>query len=120
MNHFKCFLLFVCSPVNTTFMHYLKTEAVFQWFYCSIFDTPFCYFLEQPIHAFREQVTYCLFQSFLKCFDIFLEQTKEIMYWKWNTALTGWHVLFRHIFYYFCLHMCAPTNHNNVNFLLIN
>ena len=30
-----------------------------------------------------------LFQSFLQCFDMFVEQAKEIMYRKWNMALTG-------------------------------
>ena len=38
--------------------------------------------------AFSEQVKYCLF---LQCFDMFVEtkenQTKEIMYKKWNRAL---------------------------------
>ena len=58
---------------------------------------------------------------------MFFEQTKEIIYWKWNTALLVdliWicdkHVLFGNIFGCFCLHLCMCTNHNNFNFLLIN
>ena len=31
-------------------------------------------------------VNNCLFQSFLPCFDIFVEQTKEIMSLKWKMA----------------------------------
>ena len=59
----------------------------------------------------------------------FVEQTKEIMYWKWNKALLadliwtcGQHVLFHNIFRCSCLgYMCAcAQNHNSLNFLIIN
>ena len=49
-----------------------------------MFHALFCDVVELPIHAFSEQVKYCLY---LQRFGIFVEQTKEIMYWKWNTAL---------------------------------
>ena len=84
----------------------------FSCFYRSIFVALFCYLVEQPIHAFSEQVNYCLF---LQCFDMHVEKTKEIMYQKWNRALLadliwtcGQHVLFCNIFGCFCLH-CACT-----------
>ena len=64
-----------------------KIVEVFHLFLLPIFDAPFCYLVEQPIHAFSEQVKYCLF---LQCFDLFVEQTKEIMYQKWNRALLVW------------------------------
>ena len=39
-----------CSPVNLIKTQNLRTiwmtEAVFQLFYCSIFDAPFCYLVE--------------------------------------------------------------------------
>ena len=63
-----------------------RLKQFFSCFYHSIFDAPFCYIAEKPIHTFSEQVKYCLF---LQCFDMFVEQTKEIMYQKWNRALTG-------------------------------
>ena len=65
-------------------MHYLEDYSSLSVFIAPIFDTQFCYFVEQPIYAFSEHVKYC---SFLQCFVTFFEQTKEIVYWKWNTAL---------------------------------
>ena len=104
---------------NTIFCITWKIEAVFRCFYLYIFDAPFFYLLEKPIHAFSEQVKYCLC---LQCFDIFVEQTKEIMYWKcqWNTALLADMIWTCGQLFLFCLHLCMRTNHNNLNFLLIN
>ena len=75
-------------------------------------------------HAFSEQVKYCLF---LHCFDMLVENTKEIMYQKWNRTLLadliwtgGQHVLFFNGFVLFLFTLCMHTNHNNPNFLLIN
>ena len=61
-----------------------KIKVVFSCFYHCIFDKPVCYLVEQLIYAFSKQVKYCLF---LQCFDMFFEQTKEIVYQKWNRAL---------------------------------
>ena len=44
-----------------------------------------CYLVDYPNHAFSEQVKYCFF---LQYFDMFVEQTKEIMFQKWKTVLT--------------------------------
>ena len=60
--------------------------------------------------------------------DIFAEQLREIMYFKWDTALLadliwtcGQHVLFHNIFVCFItLCVCVCTNHKNLNFLLID
>ena len=83
----KCFLL-LCSPVNLSkhniYTLFGKLKQFFSCFYHSISDAPFCYLVEQPIHALSEQMKYCIF---LQCFDIFVEQPREIMHWKWNTAL---------------------------------
>ena len=79
-----------------------RLKQFFTGFYRFTFDALFCYLVEQPIHAFTEQMKYCLF---FQCFDMFVEQTKEIMYQKWNMALLadliwtcGHHVLFCNIF----------------------
>ena len=94
-----------------------KIKAVFSCFYYSLFDASFCYLVKQPIHVLSNQVIYCFF---LQYFDMFIE--KEIMYRKWNTALTGpliWtysqNVLFCNIFCCFCLH-CA---HEQIIIILI-
>ena len=80
-NEKRCFLL-LYSPVSQSkhniYALFGRFKQFFSCFYRSIFDAPFCYLVKQPIHAFSEQVTYCLFQSFLQCFDMFVEQTKEI------------------------------------------
>ena len=60
-----------------------RLKPFFSCFYRSIFDAPFCYLVEWPIPAFSEQVKYCLC---LQCFDIFVEQTEDIMY---QYGLTG-------------------------------
>ena len=96
---------------NTTLTHYLEDFQFFSCFYHFIFVAVFCYLVEEPIHAFCEQVKYCLF---LHCFDMLVEKTKELMYQKWNRALLvdliwtcGQHVLFCYIFVCFCLHCAA-------------
>ena len=62
---------------------------------------------------------------FLAMFRHFVEQTKEIMYWKWNMILLadllwtwGQHVLFRNIFVFVYICVYAYHNHNNLNFVL--
>ena len=84
---------------------YLKIEAVFKLFlslYISCTILLSCG-IAHPC-AFSERVKYCLY---LQCFDMFVEQTKEIMYQKWKRALLadliwtcGQHVLFCNISFY--------------------
>ena len=126
----KCFLL-LCSPVNLSKHNIYTLTRRFEQFsvvfiaYNSM--QSFCYLVEYPIHACSEQVKCCLF---LQCFDVFVDQAKEIMmYWKWNTALLadliwtcGQHLLFCIIFgccCYMYLHLCVCTNYN-INLLLIS
>ena len=52
-----------------------RLKQFFSCFYRSILDT--CYL--GPIHAFNEQVKYCLFQLFLQCFDMFVgKKTNDV------------------------------------------
>ena len=102
MKNFKSGFLLLCSSVKHNIYTLFKRLKQFsRCFYCSIFDVPFCYLVEKTIHVFSEQVKNCLF---LKNFDMFVEQTKAIMYRKWNMALPanliwtcGQHVLFHNI-----------------------
>ena len=111
--------LLLCSPVyllkHNIYALFGRLKQFFSCFYGTIFDALFCYLVEQPIHAFNVQVKYCLF---LHCFDIFVKETKE-MCRTWNMALLADLILTcgQHVFF---LHLCMCTNHNNLNFLLIN
>ena len=71
---------------------------------------------------------YCLFQLFFNVFDMFVEQKKEIMYCKWNTACTGRPdfdlfpacSILSNLLLFLFTSLCVCTNHNNLNLLLIN
>ena len=81
MNKIKTVFILLCSPVylskHNNYVLFERLKQFFSCFYHSICDAPFCYLVEYPIHALSKQV---------KCF---VEQTKEIMYRKWNTALVA-------------------------------
>ena len=73
MENFKSVFLLLCLPVFNLSRHNIyslfgRLKQFFSCFYRSILDT--CYLV--PIHAFNEQVKYCLFQLFLQCFDMFV------------------------------------------------
>ena len=119
-------MLECCLSKHNNYALFGILKQFFSCFYHSIFDATVCYLLESLIHALREQVKYCLFQLFLQCFEIFVEQTKEIMYRKWNTAFLadliwtcGQYVLFRNIFVSVSILSCAQII-KILNFLLIN
>ena len=78
-------VLFTCLFIKTQHLHIFgRLKQFFNCFYHSIFVARFCYLVEYPIHAFNEQVKYCLF---LQCYDMLVEKTKEVMYQKCHRAL---------------------------------
>ena len=117
--------MFASRLIKRQLLHIIcKTETVIQLFLSIknlMLDTVFLWNSPSML-----SVKYCLF---LPYFDMFVKQTKEIMFRKGNMVLLadmiwtcGHQLLFHVIFGYFlftsgcfCLHLCVRTNHNNLN-----